>query len=237
MRNSKLNRCHGARNQPSTWQRWKTFFGLGCWLIAAGVCLADVIVKVNVTQSSTTTTGSFDFDFSAAAAAALPPCSEVIAALVLNTGETLSIDPGAFVQDGNPVEFEINPPLPPGVMTLLANRMQTDGLYNPSIHVLAFVDILPNTCVGISHAEVEYGIRDGANQIVLPSALVVGAALLDELLAGGPIPSFESVNAPVEGPSTPTVPTVSQWGMLALTLLLLVVGKIHFGTRRASLHT
>lgn len=232
---SKLNR-RGIQRRLSTWQRLTTLFGLGCWLIAAGVCLADVIVKVNVSQSALTTTGAFDLNFGVGAEASVvgpPPCPEVIAALVLNTGETLTIDLGAFVQDGNPVEFEINGPISPAAMTLLANRLQTEGLYNPAIHDLAFVDINPNTCTGLSHVEVEYGVRDGANEIVLPPALVAGADTLEELLAGEPLLNFVSVNAPVERPPTPTVPAVSKWGLLALTLFFLVVGKIHFGTRRA----
>lgn len=226
--------CDGIQSRLSTWQRLTTLSCLGCWLIAAGVCLADVIVKVNVRQSSTTTTAEFDlsFDASSNGSVAGPLCPEVIAAMVLNNGETLTINVGAFVQDGNPVEFEINGPLPPGVMTLLANRLQSDGLYNPAIHDLTFVAILPNTCTGISHAEVEYGVRDGANQIVLPPALVAGAATLEELEAGGPLLSFESVDAPVERPSGSSVPTASVWGLLALTLFLFVVSKISFGTRR-----
>ena len=238
MRGSKLNRGDIHRC-PSAAQRLRTLLVLGCWVIAAGVCLADVIVKVNVRQSSTTTTGAFDVNFSGAIAgtvAALPPCPEVLAALVLNNGETLTMDVGAVVQDGDSgFEFEIDPPLPTGVKNLLASRLQTDGLYNPVIHDLAFVFFIPITCVGVSHIEVEYGVRDGANNVVLPSSLVAGGATLEELFAGGPLLSFESVDAPVERTTIPNVPALSEWGVLALTLILfvLVIGKTYSGTRRA----
>lgn len=235
---SKLNRGEIHRSS-SAGQRWTTLLVLGCWVIAAGVCLADVIVKVNVTQSSLTTTGSFDVDFSVAAAgsvAALAPCPEVLAALVLNNGETLTIDVGAVVQDGDSgFEFEVDPLLSTTVKNLLASRLQTAGLYNPAIHDLAFVFFIPITCVGVSHIEVEYGVRNGANEVVLPSGLVGGGATLDELFAGGPLLSFESVDAPVERTTIPNVPTLSEWGVFALTLILfvLVIGKSHSVMRRA----
>ena len=226
-------RCiHGGR---SARRRLTTLLLVGALLVPVAVCLADVIVKANVRKTGNSQTAVFQLDFALRNVAGFPSCPTVVAAMVINSGEWAVIN--SLSQDEVSLD---NIYASTAHVALLASELQTAGLYDPLTQALASESFIPHTCSGsTSEVVVEYTVYKmnfdpdpPVVEVVHPAKLVAGGATAADLKDGGSLTTFESVNQRVVQDAA--IPAVSQWGLIALGLLLLAGARVYFGRRRSA---